>query len=54
MRALIIATVCFPLFRIHDGEGQVILTWKAWQVFFVFGRLVEPVLRMLFVLLDFF
>jgi len=33
MRALVIATVCFPLFRVHDGEGQVILTWKVWQVF---------------------
>jgi len=32
MRGLIIGTACFPLLQVHDGEGQPILTWKAWQV----------------------
>lgn len=23
----------FPLVQVHDGEGQLILAWKVWQVF---------------------
>ena len=31
--AWIVAAACLPLLQVYDGEGHLILTWKAWQVF---------------------